>query len=1131
MTEKEKPIFILPPPGEDDLTMGGQETDIESGLTIPGEKKLDEDTAFGLPVRPARKDMPPILGSKYVDAPVYGLNSMITGLLDLPTNLLAEVLEAANLIEPNENPRDYVDRLVNSGDYEKIEEILPGIVAGVGRRGSNYYDNWLEKTLRGTGEFAGFAAPFIGTLSVMGNQLRNLEKTGQSLQSTEAAKGFVQPIKDFFTTGSISGLFGVGLPKGTIRQSIVKPYADDTAAAAKAEGIRSTVFGFGYSGAESAGFSPEASLVAGLGTLSPVIAWQSGSSLLNALKEGPAGRGARYLSQKYDDYKVGKDEAVAKDEGVIGKLGFKGKATKEEEKLIEEVKLALENPKAVQNTERAQQIEEELFETTGKKITLSPAEQTMDVDLLAAQELVEKGKTATIAFSRKNRERKYNVIEAIEKYQTLKIPKGEIDDGPLFIYDALKAKRESLISKIDDQVDEVELSINKLSNEETGKFPLQQFKGETGVSIRTVLQKYVDNLKETARLFAEGKAPKGGTPIINTNLNDVDDIGKAIDIDDVRKYVTAKLTMSQGDEALTKPHPLIQRFLDKKDPKLTFADYKSFRMEVGDSLSKSFNLGISKDIAELSAFKEILEEMGKKFGNVNDDFKTFNQWYSVNMVPLEKAGVIRVLEKDVGGATGSAYKLPKEKVAEQFIKDSNTSKFYVDTFKGENDIGHIQSAILDTIHRAAYDSKKGALKPDAVNKYINNNADMLKEIPSFRFRNVDGKLPGPQSEPYANFYDELIDTSSLLQNLARRKADLDSRKKFINTNLIYKNLTNKFDELEPEKLFEEALKNPKLLRDLKSRLKIDASGEKSVIPGVSQKDLKTTFNAIMVGRIMRGEGGKGIAPDPVMNPNKFVDFLIEKEKMLTQAIGRQHLDSLKLIGETYERILATGPVEKPGNVTSLIGGSGWLNQLSDNLGTSVQSLTSRGIAVQEGRLSARTTGAYILTRFINAGQVNRAQIIFRDAIFDPQLAKELARPIKANKDAGFMISPENPTEPFQSKYLSNYLYGSGAEISGLNIFNIDKGGTPTPIKIEFPDPKTRPEPVLPKDLRKEKEEVLPTPTPSMDKDIFSPSSKIQTPPTPNISSVDTASLFPNDATAIAIAKRRAPQTGIGTLPT
>ena len=108
MTEKEKPIFILPPPGEDDLTMGGQGTDIESSLTIPGEKKLDEDTAFGLPVRPARKDMPSILGSKYVDAPVYGLNSMITGLLDLPTNLLAEVLEAANLIKPNENPRDYV---------------------------------------------------------------------------------------------------------------------------------------------------------------------------------------------------------------------------------------------------------------------------------------------------------------------------------------------------------------------------------------------------------------------------------------------------------------------------------------------------------------------------------------------------------------------------------------------------------------------------------------------------------------------------------------------------------------------------------------------------------------------------------------------------------------------------------------------------------------------------------------------------------------------------------------------------------------------------------------------------------------------------------------------------------------
>ena len=105
MTEKEKPIFILPPPGEDDLTMGGHGTDSESSLTIPGQKKLDEDTAFGLPVRPARKDMPSILGSKYVDAPVYGVSKRTTledlAMLTGATIVNEELGDDMDLIQPD----------------------------------------------------------------------------------------------------------------------------------------------------------------------------------------------------------------------------------------------------------------------------------------------------------------------------------------------------------------------------------------------------------------------------------------------------------------------------------------------------------------------------------------------------------------------------------------------------------------------------------------------------------------------------------------------------------------------------------------------------------------------------------------------------------------------------------------------------------------------------------------------------------------------------------------------------------------------------------------------------------------------------------------------------------------------
>tara|TARA_R100001443_G_scaffold117338_2_gene141519 strand:- start:43 stop:3339 length:3297 start_codon:yes stop_codon:yes gene_type:complete len=1068
-------------------------------VTEAGEKIIGapgEGAGLAVPVKPVRQQegftekggIPSEIANTF-----RGFNEMITPFFDVPVNYLAEALEAAGVIEPNEDPRDYLNRVVNAEDYEQMVSLIPHVINyGVGKRGSPSYDEYSDRVARTAGQFFGATVPFSGILAKAG-QLRS--------QANKLGENFV----DYAKTKTTFGIPNTERYKGSVRQALVDPYAKTPGKAAKYDVLGTGLFGTGYGLVKETGAPEELALAAGLASVSPLAAWGAGGSIVNYIKSGGVfGKAAR----KYDDLVTSDSKYVPESLKRNPETGTRTDKIKDE--FAGEVTKSLESEQSLKNVKRAEELEIAVYDTTGEKVTFSPAEQTLDVPLIGTQARIEK--TAPADFTRKNIERKYKVIDAIEQYGNRKF-QSPIDDGPLFIYESITGKYTPLISRIDDQTDEVVFNINKLSDPEKGAFPKITDEAGTGDVIRKRIKEYADSIREQANAFASGKGYNNSKPLITTDLNKIDNIA---DMKSTTTKIETTLKSILDDDSLTQIHPLIKKFLDKKTPTVSFQDYKMFRMEVNDALSKSYNFGITNDIKQLSVFKKELDNMANKFGKTNKDFETFNEWYSQNVIPLESPAIYKVLDTDVSGLGGvTQYKLPKEKVAVSFLKDTNSMKTYRDFFNTQEDGTIMQKVVYDQIHRNAYDSRKAILNADKLNTYLNKNKDVLELVPSYKgFNNFYEELTNPKNA--ANNLPE--GTVSLLQGLVTRQGDLQNRKRLINTNLLYKQVANKFDELEPQKLLQEAIKNPKLLKELKQRLKIEGTGENSVIPGVSQNDLKTTFNANVTSELLKGQ-------QPLSNPTKFLKYLDDNQKLLTSAVGKDHYDDLKIIGESYERILVTGGVEGKAGATLIP--KGLLDELADNIGTSLPSIQARIISAAEGRISPRTAGAYIVTRFINAGQTARAEAVFRDAMFDPALAKELAKKIEPNKiKGGFITELGQGYSPVKLNY---YFYNSGYDYLGGDIFG-DKGQKEI-IPLKPPSDKDLPPRQTIEEFRPPTKDPTPIEQPILKPDAFK-SSAITPPPTPTgIDTIDVASLFPNDATATAIAKRRTPQAGIGTLPT
>jgi len=856
---------------------------------------------------------------------------------------------------------------------------------------------------------------------------------------------------------TIAGSASVSTPSSTttaqkVAETMVAPFRTSPGTAVAAE----TALG----AASGAGAEAETQFLGtntGFGGLVPLAP----AAIFYGAKKAPGVKLAKQgFSWATSKFKGGVDDAKVLTGKVDAAEGPEGQAALA--KLGEDVTEAAATPQAQTNIQRAADIEATLGGYADAPITLSPAEATLDAPLLATQARMEGTGDAT--FTRQNNARKTNVLTAAERFIDGELTGSPVDDAPMYVYNMAKGTYEATYARIDAQGDEIANSWSLVTAADTGVYPKLSDRSAVGENIRTTIVNAQQSAKDDALKLAK-----------KLKINDADPVGNRDATAGAQAAVRDALTTRAGKEAISYEGlpPLVRKFVEFKfkDGKMSFQDWKAFRDQVGSAIGVALAKGDNSSVRPLAILSEQLDNMATSYGKTNEKFEQFRLVYDKNVVaPFERSGVIRVTAKGPG-STGEQpqYYLPDEQVVKAFLSDTNTARQFVNLFGDKPaDMRAMKAVVLDQIRDTAYNYNKGVFNPDKINSYLNKNREVLSEL---------------------GLLDDLLDTQKLIEDQVARQATLTDRRRAIQGNSLLGAVGRAMKNESPDQLFKEALTNPAKMRELKT---IASQATDSLTAEQSAQAFRAAITEKMLAK----------APDALSSPTAFKQWMVKNEEVLNAAFDKSHIDNLYLIADAAERVLVTGLSRGKGVADEDI-----ISRFTGALGTTPAGISNRFIAVQEGRLGSKAMVGYIISRAIRQQSGVRSDALFREAMFNPDIAKLLAT------EGGESVAPLGASEPNKRKinaFLFNIGvdYGEGITGEGATQELILEPQMPEQPVTETPPP---PAPVVP-----DPQPFIYAPTPG----ITTSTSKPPSFPTGNQASVGIETLFPNDPTSIAIAKRR-----------
>jgi hypothetical protein len=151
------------------------------------------------------------------------------------------------------------------------------------------------------------------------------------------------------------------------------------------------------------------------------------------------------------------------------------------------------------------------------------------------------------------------------------------------------------------------------------------------------------------------------------------------------------------------------------------------------------------------------------------------------------------------------------------------------------------------------------------------------------------------------------------------------------------------------------------------------------------------------------------APD-VMDAKAFGDWLQGHDRVLRQVLSPDHLTALKDVLKASEIQTQlprpSGTAERPKSALAKAGAT---------IGTPIKSLLQRFLAVAQGRVGVPYTAFDIGSRVVDSFTERETDAIWREALFNPDVAKSLATVVKNKGATGLQL-----------KRLQNYLLTVGA---------------------------------------------------------------------------------------------------------
>lgn len=344
-----------------------------------------------------------------------------------------------------------------------------------------------------------------------------------------------------------------------------------------------------------------------------------------------------------------------------------------------------------------------------------------------------------------------------------------------------------------------------------------------------------------------------------------------------------------------------------------------------------------------AATEQLIRGVGEP--DLADNLKRFRDMYRQDyIVPFEQGAAGRVLKTDAAGA----YAVPDERVAKEFFDGWNQTA--ADQFnrvfpEGSPARGAMRDVALDDL--ANFAVRDGVIQPNLVESWIRKNAGILRDFPEIQ-RRVSG-------------------VQQTLGSIAKRQAVLTARRKQIENSFLARELS-RIDSTatSPEGVVTRALQNParmrKLMRGLRSQAAKDA---------VARQVWETALSA----------------GDPAA-------FLNQNVATVGQALGAERLKAARRLAAAIRKNqLVPRPSGQPIDANPV-------GAVENVLGTGLNQISSRIFAVKSGRTSARYALADIMGRAFRNMTGQQARQTLQDAIYDPQIAIDLANAIQSPQMVG-----------------------------------------------------------------------------------------------------------------------------------
>ena len=560
------------------------------------------------------------------------------------------------------------------------------------------------------------------------------------------------------------------------------------------------------------------------------------------------------------------------------------------------------------------------------------AEATGEPGLLATQREIERN--AQGSFLSDITTRRQESLDAIETFANKSAPKGDLE--PEYIVNTANNKIEAFGERVQKQI---ETTVQRQKDLGGGLQSIDRL--STGGEIRSGIEKARVKASTAMSIRAQ-----------ELGISDIDLSDQFNEWTGLLKEKYAPVSRFEDMESV--PNIYKQLMRDKKaiDTALeagkesipsTFQDIKALRERITDDLIDSvgatnpnrrkvrFLTRLKKDV---DGFVDSLDAtLGEKYKQFRTEY--FNEY----VTPYESGVVFKVRSKDGTGF----YKNYDETVADMFFGKQSGAKQYLANFSDNPEMmAAMEVSVLDNMQREVL--KDGVVDGNKLAMWTKKYQDSLNELPTIKSKVTSiSKAQGA--------------LDARLKQLAARKVSIE------NTALSKQIARYSKGEIPAAKVLSDALESPSRMLLLKSFIKNDEAA---------------------IGSLKKFAWDKAIQG----TPDAISEYVRSHRKTLIMLFGPEHFQNIDDVVSMRKMLAITDTPKGKAYIP------GPLDKIEEAIGMPIPQIATRIYAFKTGRLSTSYLIPEILRNVVYKKGIRHAEALFREALYDPNVAKEMAEAVR-----------------------------------------------------------------------------------------------------------------------------------------